>query len=368
MTCAGSDFALSVRQAGPISLDAEVSCQGGELLALVGPSGSGKSTLLRAIAGLYRPAQGRIACGDECWFDHEKGINLPPQRRHIGFVPQHYGLFPHMTALHNVMAGLTHLPAQLRREKAAGWLSKVHLSGLEQRRPAELSGGQQQRVALARALAREPAIVLLDEPFSAVDRATRETLYVELAELKRELAPPIIMVTHDLNEALLLADRMTLLTRGQTLQSGHPRQVLARPVSETAARLLGIRNLFDGEVLRHDPAAGLTWLKAGAGEIAGRLVEALPLGSRVRWMVPGSAVRLRARARGDLAAGVNRLSITVKTVLPLGEECRVTALLPGIEDPLHLQVPLRLAQQLSLSPGIPTDAVLGEREIHIFTS
>lgn len=365
MTCAGSDFALTVHQVAHISLDAELSCQGGELLALVGPSGSGKSTLLRAIAGLYRPAQGRITCGDACWFDHAKGINLPPQQRHVGFVPQHYGLFPHMTALHNVMAGLSHLPAKLREERAGSWLAKVHLSGLEQRRPAELSGGQQQRVALARALAREPSILLLDEPFSAVDRATRETLYIELAELKRELALPIIMVTHDLNEALLLADRMTLLSRGHTLQSGSPRQVLAQPISETAARLVGVRNLFDGEVLRHDPAAGVTWLKAGESEIAGKMAEAWAPGSRVRWMVPGSGVRLRSAARGDLPAGVNRLRITVKTVLPLGEECRVTALLPGIADPLHIQIPFRLAQQLSLEPGTFTDAVLRERQVHI---
>lgn len=368
MTCAGSNFSLTVRQVAPISLDAEVSCHGGELLTLVGPSGSGKSTLLRAIAGLYCPAHGRITCGDACWFDHTKGINLPPQQRHIGFVPQHYGLFPHMTALHNVMAGLTHLPSQIRKERAGIWLSKVHLNGLEQRRPAELSGGQQQRVALARALAREPSILLLDEPFSAVDRATRETLYIELAELKRELALPIIMVTHDLNEALLLADRMTLLSRGHTLQSGSPHQVLARPASETAARLLGIRNLFDGEVLRHDSAAGLTWLRAGDSEIAGRLAVDFAPGSRVRWMVPGSGVRLRSVARGDLPAGVNGLRITVKSVLPLGEDCRVTALLPGIDDPLHLQIPLRLAQQLALAPGTQTDAVLRDRQLHIFAS
>lgn len=366
MTCAGSDFALTVRQAAPISLNAEISCHGGELLALVGPSGSGKSTLLRTIAGLYRPGHGRITCGNKCWFDHGKGINLPPQQRHVGFVPQHYGLFPHMTALHNVMAGLTHLPSKPRKERAVRWLSKVHLSGLEQRRPAELSGGQQQRVALARALAREPAILLLDEPFSAVDRATRETLYIELAELKRELALPIIMVTHDLNEALLLADRMTLLSRGHTLQSGPPHQVLARPVNETAARLLGIRNLFDGEVLRHDPQAGLTWLKAGDTEIAGGLAEELAPGSQVRWMIPGSGVRLRSAVRGDLPVGVNHLRITVKSVLPLGEDCRVTALLPGINAPLHLQIPLRLVQQLTLAQGTRTDAVLLDRQLHIF--
>lgn len=365
MTCPSTDLTLTVRQNAPIPLDAEFSCRGGELLALVGPSGSGKSTLLRAIAGLYSPAEGRIVCGSECWFDRERGIHLPPQQRHVGFVPQHYGLFPHMTALHNVMAGLSHLPSQSREERARRWLTKVHLGGLETRRPAELSGGQQQRVALARALAREPAILLLDEPFSAVDRATRETLYVELAELKRELVLPIMMVTHDLNEALLLADRMTLLAHGRTLQSGLPRQVIAQPISETAARLVGVRNLFDGEVLRHDEAAGLTWLKVGDREIAGRLAQGWGPGSRVRWMIPGSGVRLRSLARGDLSDGINRLRIVIKSVLPLGDDCRITAQFPGIDAPLHLQVPLRLAQELPLRPGSATDVMLRERQLHI---
>jgi len=365
MNCPGSDLSVKLRQAAPIPLDADIACPGGELLAMVGPSGSGKSTLLRAIAGLYRPLEGRIVCGDVCWFDHAKGIHLTPQQRHVGFVPQHYGLFPHMTALDNVIAGLSHLPAQLREERAGSWLAKVHLAGLERRRPAELSGGQQQRVALARALAREPAVLLLDEPFSAVDRATRETLYVELAELKRDLALPIIMVTHDLNEALLLADRMTLLAHGRTLQSGQPRQVIAQPVSETAARLVGVRNLFDGEVLRHDQAAGLTWLKVGDWEIAGRLAQGWAPGSRVRWMIPGSGVRLRSLARGDLSDGINRLRIVIKSVLPLGDDCRITAQLPGIDPPLNLQIPLRLAQELSLKPGSSTDVMLRDRQLHI---
>lgn len=365
MTCPGSDFTLILRQSAPIPLDAEFSCPGGELLALVGPSGSGKSTLLRAVAGLHRPKEGRIACGGQCWFDGTKKINLSPQERHVGFVPQHYGLFPHMTALNNVMAGLSHVPAAARERRARDWLNKVHLTGLEQRRPAELSGGQQQRVALARALAREPAILLLDEPFSAVDRATRETLYIELAQLKQELALPIIMVTHDLNEALLLADRLTLLSRGRTLQSGPPRQVIVRPVSEAAARLVGIRNLFDGTVLRHDRNAGLTWLKAGHSEIAATLNESCPPGARVRWMVPGSGVRLHTLASGALPDGANRIRLAVTSVLPLGEECRISALLPGLDEPLHLQIPLRLAEQLSLGKGAFTDAILRDSQVHI---
>lgn len=360
-----SDFSLTVLQAAPIPLDAALTCRGGELLALVGPSGSGKSTLMRMIAGLARPASGRIQCGPTCWFDSQAGTHLSPQQRHVGYVPQHYGLFPHMTALDNVMAGLQHLPPREREQRAREWLAKMHLAGLEARRPTELSGGQQQRVALARALARDPAVLLLDEPFSAVDRATRETLYLELAELKRQLAIPAIMVTHDLNEALLLADRMTLLAHGRTLQSGPPRELMARPVNEAAARLIGIRNLFDGEILCHDPAAGVTWLQAGAQRLACELTTQWPEGSRVRWMIPGNGVRLRALARGDLPSSHNRVRITVQTLLTLGDEARITASLPGIGEPLYLQVSLRLVEKLRLQPNSSTDAVLREDRLHI---
>jgi molybdate transport system ATP-binding protein len=365
MAYPNSDFTLTVRQVAPIPLDAELACRGGELLVLVGPSGSGKSTLMRMIAGLARPAGGRIQSGATTWFDSQAHVNLSPQQRHIGYVPQHYGLFPHMSALDNVLAGLVHLPPSERPPRAREWLSKMHLAGLEARRPAELSGGQQQRVALARALARDPAVLLLDEPFSAVDRTTRETLYLELAELKRQLAIPAIMVTHDLNEALLLGDRMTLLAHGHTLQSGPPRDVMARPVNEVAARLVGIRNLFDGEILHHDQNAGVTWLQAGAQRLACALTTQWPAGSKVRWMIPGNAVRLRALARGDLPSSHNRVRLTVQTLLTLGDEARITASLPGINEPLHLRAPLRLVEELRLQPNARTDAILREDRLHI---
>lgn len=365
MAFPNSEFRLQARLTTPIALDAELSCGGGQLLALVGPSGSGKSTLLRMIAGLTRPDQGRIECAARCWFDSELRTWLSPQQRRVGFVPQHYGLFPHMSALANVMAGLHELVPSEREARARRWLEKVHLRGLEERRPAELSGGQQQRVALARALVREPSILLLDEPFSAVDRATRETLYIELAELKRELELPIVMVTHDLNEALLLADRMTLLADGRTLQSGVPRELVAQPVNETAARLVGVRNLFDGEVLRHDETLGFTWIKAGDLELACPIDAARRPGDRVRWMVPTNGVRLRSLTNGDLPPSPNRLRITVQGLLPLGDEARVTASLPGIADSLHVQLSVRLANQLGLRPGATTEAVLRERQLHI---
>jgi len=238
------DLRLRVRlhQTGPIPLAVEFSCGPGELLALVGPSGSGKTTTLRCIAGLHRPARGLVACGGAIWLDTEHGVNLPPHRRRVGLVFQNYALFPHMSALGNVIAALGHRPAQEREERARALLALVHLKGFEQRRPAALSGGQQQRVAVARALAREPAVLLLDEPFSAVDRPTRRRLHAELAELRAAVRVPIVLVTHDIDEAARLADRICVIDHGETLQTGRPAELLAAPANARVAAALDLGN------------------------------------------------------------------------------------------------------------------------------
>jgi molybdate transport system ATP-binding protein len=236
-----------LRQDAPIRLEARLSCAPGELLALVGPSGAGKTTILRAIAGLIAPREGRVACGGEVWLDTSGGVFIRPYRRRVGLVFQSYALFPHMNALGNVAAALGHLPAAKRRERAAELLASVHLHGLEERRPAELSGGQQQRVALARALARDPAVMLLDEPFSAVDRRTRRALHEEIAELRGNLRIPMVLVTHDLGEVAALADRVCVLDAGQTLICGAPDEVLSGPMS---ARIRETLDLPDQEAPR----------------------------------------------------------------------------------------------------------------------
>jgi molybdate transport system ATP-binding protein len=238
MSARGLQVRLSQR--APIPLGVELACGEGELLALVGPSGSGKTTILRAVAGLYRPQSGKVTCGGEDWLDTGRGLDLPPHRRRVGLVFQSYALFPHMTALGNVAAALHHRPADERAARARALLALVHLEGLEERRPAELSGGQQQRVAVARALAREPAVLLLDEPFSAVDRRTRRKLHEDLAELRQAVNVPIVLVTHDIDEAVALADRMCVLDRGETLQAGTPAEVLAAPASERVAAALDL--------------------------------------------------------------------------------------------------------------------------------
>jgi molybdate transport system ATP-binding protein len=242
----GRGLSVQLRQAGPIPLSVEFDCQEGEMLALIGPSGAGKTTILRAIAGLFRPQSGHVQCGQEVWLDTATGADLPPYRRRVGMVFQSYALFPHMTALANVATALGHRPRAERAAWARKLLRFVNNEGLEERKPATLSGGQQQRVAVARALARDPAVLLLDEPFSAVDRHQRRRLQRELQGLRTQLKIPILLVTHDLDEAAALADRLCVIDRGETLQTGRPADLLAAPANDR------VRNALDisGEV--HD--------------------------------------------------------------------------------------------------------------------
>ncbi|WP_027284596.1 ABC transporter ATP-binding protein [Rubritepida flocculans] len=359
----GLEVALAART--PIPLDLSFRVAPGELLALVGPSGAGKSTALRCVAGLHRAERGRVRCAGECWFDSEGGRNLPPHRRAAGLVFQDYALFPHMTAAQNLMAAMGHLPPGARAGRARELLARVHLAGLEDRRPAELSGGQQQRVAVARALARDPAVLLLDEPFSAVDRATRRRLQSELAGLRRSLSIPILLVTHDLDEALALADRMVLLHRGRALQEAPPFEMLARPASAEVARLLDLRNLFRARVEAHDAAAGLTRLRWGERLLEAAHAPHLAPGEEVDWLAPGAAVVLHRRGRPSVGERENPVEGRVVEMLPLGDEAQVTL---DVADPdghtLRFSLPLHAARRNGLAPGACCTVSLLREAIH----
>jgi molybdate transport system ATP-binding protein len=357
---------LELRQEAPIPLDARLDCPAGALTALIGPSGAGKSTILRSIAGLYTPTAGYIRVNGKSWLDQARGLALPTHQRRVGLVFQSYALFPHMTAAGNVMAALDHLPKAERPGRASALLSLVHLDGLEGRRPAELSGGQQQRVAVARALAREPEVLLLDEPFSAVDRATREKLYQELAELRRRLAMPIVLVTHDMNEASLLADRLVLLHRGRSLQAGPPDEVMARPNDPLVARLIGQANIFDGTVIGHDREPARTWLDWGGQRLEAQHQPAFAPGSRVAWLVQPSAILLHRRGRPSMGERENPVSGRIEDLVSMGEMTRLR-LRPEApaERTINVTLPTHAARRNGLAVGAQITVSLLADGIHL---
>jgi molybdate transport system ATP-binding protein len=363
---ADAGIGVRLRQAGPIPLDAALDCAPGEVLALVGPSGSGKTTILRAIAGLLRIRQGSIRINGDAWFDAASDFFLPPRQRRVGYVFQNYALFPHLSALHNVMEALLEYPAGERERRAHDVLARVRLSGLEHRVPAALSGGQQQRVAVARALAREPRVLLLDEPFSAVDRATRQRLYRELAELRRELAMPVILVTHDLDEALMLADRLCVLHQGRTLQSGEPMAVMTRPDSVEVAQLVGLRNVFRAGVIEHDTVRGVTRIEWRRHRLEARLQPAYAAGQQVTWTIPQSYLVLHRRDRPSRGEHENPVSGKVLELLSLGENVALTVAVNGTDrPPLFLTVPAHTARRNGIAQGVEIGVSLLAEGIHL---
>jgi molybdate transport system ATP-binding protein len=224
-----SGLAVSLRARLP-GFDLDVAWEiGSELAVLFGPSGAGKSLTLRLIAGLARPDSGCVAAGEHILLDTARGTCLPPQRRSIGYVFQDLALFPHMTVLGNVLYGGHGLEREDRASRADRLITRFGLSGIQKRRPGEISGGQKQRVAFARALLRHPAVLLLDEPFSALDTPLRRDLGELLREVQRELQLPTVLVTHDEGEVAALADTVVLYDRGRVTLQGPPREMLACP-------------------------------------------------------------------------------------------------------------------------------------------
>lgn len=358
------NLVVTAQQAGPIPLNASFRCAPGELLALVGPSGSGKTTLLRTIAGLYQPQQGSVRCAGREWFLAQSGQrhSLPPQARQIGMVFQDYALFPHLTALQNVQLAMGHLPRAQRFEQAAQWLSKVRLQGLEARYPSELSGGQRQRVALARALAREPQVLLLDEPFSAVDQVTRRRLQRELALLRQQISIPIILVTHDLEEATALADQICVLHNGVSLQQGTPEALFRKPTSPLVARLLDRHNVFSGEVVETDAGRRLQWGEWWL-EVAEGLDRVVP-GKPLAWYLPPSDIVLHRRGRPSQGERENPVAATVSEMVVLGGITSIS-LRVSHGDMLRSDIATHAAKRNQLSLGERVHVSLLAEGIHL---
>ncbi|MFM8575448.1 MAG: ABC transporter ATP-binding protein [Limnohabitans sp.] len=367
---------VQLQAAGPIRMAAEFDCGPGELLALVGPSGSGKTSMLRAVAGLWTPhrLQGRIACAGQPWLDTARGLRLSPQQRRVGLVFQQYAVFPHMDVLANVTlaAGPGWSAPALR-----ALLERVGLGALLGRRPAQLSGGQQQRVALARALVRvmpapgqatqAPAgVLLLDEPFSAVDAPTRQSLYRELAAWRQQVAAPMLLVTHDLNEARRLADRVVIVHAGETLQSGPPEKVFASPRNARVAELVGIQNHFRGRFHKDRPGwARLDWL-ACSGALALQVIDKSRIaeGTAVTWVLNGEGVDLLPD--GGPSGEANVLRCQLQEVLPLGEISLCTLVPEALPDQrIMLNLNGRLLRALGAGPGQAVGLRLAPEALHI---
>ncbi len=302
----------------------------GEMVALLGPSGCGKTTILRMIAGLVEPSEGDVLIGGH------RVTRTPVHRRNIGMLFQNYALFPHLSVAENVAFGLQMrgLAKSAIRPKVEAALAMVQLAGHADRLPAALSGGQQQRVALARALVIEPALLLLDEPLGALDRNLRESMQVEIREIQRRIGITAVLVTHDQEEALTMADRVAIMRGGRLEQIGTPQEIYSRPASRFVASFIGASNFLRGSV---------------EGRTGDKLRVRLGSGGEV--LVPGSddtrkdvlvsvrpeAIDLGAPAEGGVAA-------TVRQIVYRGQTTHVRLTLDD-GDPLLAFLPNRVGQE-----------------------
>jgi molybdate transport system ATP-binding protein len=309
-----------------VALDLAV---GRETVALVGPSGAGKTTVLRAISGLTRPERGRIELDGTVLFDAEAGVDVAPEHRRVGFVFQEYALFPHMTVEQNVRyAG---------GERAGEVLDRLGIAQLARAKPESLSGGERQRVGLARALARDPGVLLLDEPLSALDAHTRMAVRAELRELLESFDLPTLLVTHDYEDAAALAGRIGVLVEGRLLQVGTPAELIAAPADPFVASFTG------GNLLRGNAAAGTGGLTHVRLDDGTELVSADEVYGAVGVIVYPWEVSLSRTAIGGSA--LNHVTRAVTSIVPVGNRVRVRV------GPLSAELTALSAEQLRLQRG-----------------
>ena len=307
---------------------------GRETLVLAGPSGAGKSTLLRAIAGLDRPDRGRIEAASGVWFDSATGFSVAPERRSVGLVFQHYALFPHLTVRGNVAFG--------GKARVDELLERFGLARLADARPGRLSGGERQRVALARALARDPEVLLLDEPLAALDAATRASVRAELRDHLRTLGLPTVLVTHDYADAAALADRVGVVVDGRLVQVGRPVDLVAAPATPFVAEFTGV-NFLAGEA---GPAgSGLVEVRLDDGT---RVLSTDELQGRVGVVVYPWEVTLAREAPADSAQ--NHVRGRIAGIVPVGNRVRVQV------GPLAAEITAASADRLRLAVGEPVVA------------
>jgi molybdenum ABC transporter ATP-binding protein len=332
---------------GKLELDVSLEVSTGECLALAGPSGAGKTSILRMLAGTHRPTGGTIRFGEDIWFDGERRIFEPPERRRCGYVPQDHALFPHLPAWRNVAYGLRSAPRGERRARALELLERFGMADRANTRPGELSGGERQRVALARALAIKPRVLLLDEPLGALDTRTRAVATRELGAVLAEANTPAILVTHDFHEAALLGQRVAILDQGRVLQEGSAERLAAAPASAFVAEFTG-SVVLTGRA-RSDLGA-LTVIELDGGGLA----SATDRGEGpVAISVFPWEITLGPADEPAHDSAQNRLPATVQSITAVGNRVRV-----GLDagQPLVAEITQAAADGLGLRVGTPVTA------------
>lgn len=343
-----------------IDVDLEI---GNETLVLFGPSGAGKSLTVKMIAGLERPDHGRVEIAGRVVFDASAGIDLEPQLRDIGYIPQRSGVFPHLTALQNVALplrrGRRRFPARQAEERALALLERFGLRERAGARPAQMSGGELQRVAFARVLATEPQALLVDEPFAALDAPVRADLRREFRRFQRELGIPAIFITHDVEEAAVVGDRIAIMMAGAIRQVGRPREVLDRPADRGVARLVQAGNIIDGRIARCD---GGHVLETALG--AFRLVPGnWPEGAATAVVRPEGIRILREDRSAARFEGATIFSGVISEVADHGAVIAVTVNVGG--GSLAVSLSPTAAENLELVPGKPARLAIPPERVHV---
>lgn len=323
-----------------------------EMLVLFGPSGAGKTLILKMISGMIRPDEGWVSIGSRKVFDSAGGIDVPIRERKVGFLFQDYALFPHMTVYENIAYGISGLKKDAIGKKVGELLNVTRLTNLEARYPHELSGGQKQRCALARTLAIEPSLLLLDEPFSALDYQVREKLRADLINIHSIYPITTILVTHDLEEAFMLGRKIAVVNNGAIEQAGAREDVFYRPRTRDVARFMGVRNIFNGKVVSADgPEVIIT--SPDIGEIkAMRSKEALRPGQEVSFCIrPEEILVIRPDRLVDAKVQDNILEGEITSVTGKGST-QILFLKVGQGDTLlKIELPNFVLRKLGLANG-----------------
>ncbi len=367
------DITFSDHKKAYLSAQFSIRQEKAHIAILFGPSGSGKSTLLHAVAGIATPTAGAITHRDTCWFDAKRKIALSPQARSVGLLFQDYSLFPHLTVFENIAYGLApHVDA---KATVTEWLTRFRLKGKETHFPRELSGGEQQRVALAQTLAPCPPLVLLDEPFSALDRPTRKELLREVRKWLPSNGISAMVVLHNLDDAICLGDELIVIGEGRVLQQGKPEEMAYRPASPFVAEAIGFENLLYGQVVSISEGEILLMVNSlsGSGQAGSDKNPTDP--NRATLCAVGSGqigdpyyIAIRAddilleKERSGESSARNRLFGKVIEVTPVGLRMAVRI---DCGFQLTAKITKKSLEELNLKPETPITAVIKASSIHL---